>query len=115
MIEINPQYINDTAGKKLVVLPKKQFDCIMEEPVGLEDIKRYDAAKKIGNRFLQMLILLLNKLRQNVKSMYKLRIEKAVQKSLEKINEPYYSKIKKAILSLAKNPRPLGIHKFNGS
>lgn len=37
--------------------------------------------------------------------MYKLRIEKAVQKKLEKINEPYYSKIKTAILNLAKKPQ----------
>ncbi len=44
--------------------------------------------------------------------MYKLRIEKAVQKALEKINEPYYSKIKAAILSLAKNPRPAGYKKL---
>lgn len=46
MIAINPQYIKDTAGKKLVVLPAKQFDTIMEELEELEDIKRYDAAKK---------------------------------------------------------------------
>ena len=39
--------------------------------------------------------------------MYKLRIEKSVLKSLKKINEPYYSKIKTAILNLAKNPRPM--------
>ena len=46
--------------------------------------------------------------------MYKLRIEKAVQKSLEKINEPYYSKIKTAILNLAKKPRPTGYKKLKG-
>jgi mRNA interferase RelE/StbE len=46
--------------------------------------------------------------------MYKLRIEKAVQKALEKINEPYYSKIKTAILNLAKNPRPAGYKKLKG-
>jgi len=46
--------------------------------------------------------------------MYKLRIEKAVVKSLEKINEPYYSKIKTAILKLAKNPRPAGYKKLKG-
>lgn len=46
MITVNPQYIKDTAGKKLVVLPAKQFDSIMEELEELEDIKRYDAAKK---------------------------------------------------------------------
>jgi len=33
---------------------------------------------------------------------------------LEKINEPYYSKIKTAILNLAKNPRPAGYKKLKG-
>jgi len=46
--------------------------------------------------------------------MYKLRIEKSVQKALEKIDEPYYSKIKTAILSLADNPRPQGYKKLKG-
>ncbi|MDD2793848.1 MAG: type II toxin-antitoxin system RelE/ParE family toxin [Sediminibacterium sp.] len=46
--------------------------------------------------------------------MYKIRIEKAVQKNLEKIDEPYYSKIKTAILSLANNPRPQGYKKLKG-
>ena len=46
MITLNPQYIKDTAGKKLVVLPEKQFNSMMEELEDLEDIKRYDAAKK---------------------------------------------------------------------
>lgn len=46
MAEITPQYIKDTAGKKLVVLTKKQFDLLMEELEELEDIRRYDAAKK---------------------------------------------------------------------
>ena len=46
MITISPQYIKDTAGKKLVVLPAKQFYSIMEELEDLKDIKRYDAAKK---------------------------------------------------------------------
>jgi mRNA interferase RelE/StbE len=46
--------------------------------------------------------------------MYKIRIEKAVLKSLEKISEPYYSKIKMAILKLAKNPRPHGYKQLKG-
>ena len=46
--------------------------------------------------------------------MYQLRIEKAVLKTLEKINEPFYSKIKLAILALAKNPRPIGYKKLRG-
>lgn len=46
--------------------------------------------------------------------MYKVRIEKTVLKTLEKINEPYYSKIKAAILKLATNPRPVGYKKLKG-
>ena len=46
--------------------------------------------------------------------MYRVRIEKAVQKTLEKINEPFYSKIKNAILKLADNPRPEGYKKLKG-
>ena len=46
--------------------------------------------------------------------MYKIRIEKSVIKSLEKISEPYYSKIKLAILKLAKNPRPHGYKQLKG-
>lgn len=48
------------------------------------------------------------------KRMYQLRIEKSVQKTLEKIDEPYYSKIKTAILNLAYNPRPQGYKKLKG-
>jgi mRNA interferase RelE/StbE len=46
--------------------------------------------------------------------MYQLRIEKAVIKTLEKIDDPYYSKIKTAILNLTKNPRPPGYKKLKG-
>ncbi len=46
--------------------------------------------------------------------MYKLRIEKSALKTLEKIDEPYYSKIKTVILSLAHNPRPQGYKKLKG-
>jgi PHD/YefM family antitoxin component YafN of YafNO toxin-antitoxin module len=52
MITISPQYIKDTAGNKLVVLPAKQFDSIMEQLEDLEDIKRYDAAKKKKQSFV---------------------------------------------------------------
>ncbi len=34
--------------------------------------------------------------------MYKVRIEKSVQKTLEKINDPFYSKIKMQFLNLLK-------------
>lgn len=46
--------------------------------------------------------------------MYSIRIEKSVVKALEKISDPYYSKIKSAILNLAKNPRPQGYKKLKG-
>jgi PHD/YefM family antitoxin component YafN of YafNO toxin-antitoxin module len=52
MITVNPQYIKDTAGKQLVVLPAKEFNTIMEELEELEDIKRYDAAKKRKQHFV---------------------------------------------------------------
>ena len=52
MVTVNPQYIKDTAGKKLVVLPAKQFDSMMEELEELEDIKRFEAAKKRKQSFV---------------------------------------------------------------
>ncbi len=46
--------------------------------------------------------------------MYQLFIEKQVQKHLEKIPEPDYSRIKKAILNLSNDPRPRGYKKLKG-
>lgn len=46
MITVNPQYITDTAGKKLVVLPQNEFDTMMEELEDLEDVRLYDEAMK---------------------------------------------------------------------
>ena len=46
MLTVHPQYITDTAGKKMVVLPANEFDTIMEELEELEDIHFYDQAKK---------------------------------------------------------------------
>jgi hypothetical protein len=46
MITIHPQYIKDTAGKNLVILPQKEFDIIMEELEDIEDVRLYDEAKK---------------------------------------------------------------------
>lgn len=47
MLTVHPQYITDSAGKKIsVVLPMKDFKAIMEELEELEDIKLYDEAKK---------------------------------------------------------------------
>ena len=52
MITIHPQYIKDTVGKQLVVLTAEQFNTIMEELENLDDIKRYDAAKKRKQKFV---------------------------------------------------------------
>jgi PHD/YefM family antitoxin component YafN of YafNO toxin-antitoxin module len=46
MRNIHPQYITDTAGKKMVILPAKEFDTLMEELEDLEDVRLYDEAKK---------------------------------------------------------------------
>ena len=45
MIDIHPQFITDTAGQKLVVLPQVEFDKIMEELDDAEDVRLYDEAK----------------------------------------------------------------------
>lgn len=45
---------------------------------------------------------------------YSVTFSKGVSKTLEKINEPYYSAIKTAIYSLADNPRPYGYKKLKG-
>jgi len=46
MIAIHPKYITDTAGEKWVTLPLHEFDNLMEELEGLEDICLFDEAKK---------------------------------------------------------------------
>lgn len=46
MLTVHPQYIKDTAGKNLVILPQEEFDSIMEELEDLEDVRLYDEAKK---------------------------------------------------------------------
>lgn len=45
---------------------------------------------------------------------YQVSLKKRAIKALEKINEPHYSNIKKAIYSLARNPRPAGYKKLKG-
>jgi len=45
MLTVHPQFITDSAGKKLVVLPIKEFKNLMEELEDLDDIKLYDKAK----------------------------------------------------------------------
>ena len=46
MTVLHPQFITDTAGKKLVVLPLIEYDSMIEELEELEDIRLYDKAKK---------------------------------------------------------------------
>lgn len=46
MITLNPQYINDSSGKQLVVLLKKEYDKLIEQLEDLDDVKLYDKAKK---------------------------------------------------------------------
>lgn len=45
MLTIHPQFIKDTAGKGLVVLPQNEFEILMEELEELDDIRLYDDAK----------------------------------------------------------------------
>ncbi len=45
MLTLHPQYITDTAGQSLVILPQNEFDTLMEELDELEDIRLYDEAK----------------------------------------------------------------------
>lgn len=46
--------------------------------------------------------------------LYSIEVRKNVFKTLGKINEPYYSAIKKAIYNLAENPKPQGYKKLKG-
>ncbi len=42
----HPQFITDTVGKKLVVLPLDEFDAMIAELEDLEDVRLYDEAKR---------------------------------------------------------------------
>jgi len=46
---LHPQYITDTAGKQLVVLPVAEFNRMVEELEDIEDVQLYDDAKKEDN------------------------------------------------------------------
>ena len=46
MLDIHPQFITDTAGQKLVVLPINEFNSIMEQLEDADDVRAYDEAKK---------------------------------------------------------------------
>lgn len=55
MVDVHPQYINDTKGNKsMVVLSVHEFESLMEELEELEDTCLYDEAKKedTGERIL---------------------------------------------------------------
>ena len=45
---------------------------------------------------------------------YAVTLSRQAIKELETINEPFYSRIKEAILNLAGNPRPAGCKKLTG-
>lgn len=49
MVTIHPQFITDTAGKKLVVISAKEFKTIVEQLEDFDDIRLYDEAKKEDN------------------------------------------------------------------
>ena len=46
MVTLHPQFIVDTAGKNLVILPQSEFESLLEDLDELEDIRLYDEAKK---------------------------------------------------------------------
>lgn len=46
MHTITPQFIKDTAGRRMVILPEKDFKMLMDELDELDDIRLYDSAKK---------------------------------------------------------------------
>lgn len=46
MIKINPEFIKDAEGRKLVVLSQKEFEDILEELEEMADIRLYDEAMK---------------------------------------------------------------------
>ena len=45
---------------------------------------------------------------------YSVNFSRQAVKELAKINEPYYSNIKQAIIALTENPRPQGYKKLKG-
>lgn len=45
---------------------------------------------------------------------YTLNFSKQALKELEKINDPFYTNIKQAIMDLTQNPRPNGYKKLKG-
>lgn len=47
MVTIHPQFITDKAGKKIsAILPMKEFKAVLEELENMDDLRRYEEAKK---------------------------------------------------------------------
>lgn len=46
MVQLHPQFITDTVGKKLVVLPLDEFDAMIEELEDIDDLRLFDSAKR---------------------------------------------------------------------
>jgi hypothetical protein len=45
MTVLHPQFIKDTAGQNLVILPQSEFDDLLLELEDLDDVKDYKIAK----------------------------------------------------------------------
>jgi PHD/YefM family antitoxin component YafN of YafNO toxin-antitoxin module len=45
MVTLHPQYITDTTGGKMVVLPIDEYNSIIDELEEIEDMRLYDEAK----------------------------------------------------------------------
>jgi len=55
MLTVHPQYITDDTGKRIsVILPVEDFNALMEELEGLEDIRLYDEAKKSDEKSIPL-------------------------------------------------------------
>lgn len=52
MVSVHPQYITDTSGEQMVVLPASEFKEMLSELEELEDIRLYDEAKASGESSL---------------------------------------------------------------
>jgi len=53
MIATVPQYITDIYGKKIsVILPVKDYECLLEELENKEDVRLYDDAKTSKQEYL---------------------------------------------------------------
>ena len=65
MIAIHPQYIKDTAGRKLVILPQKEFDSMMEQLKQFEF--KISEADDWADQLTEEQILLIEKGQEDIK------------------------------------------------